>query len=328
MRKVILYIGMSLDGYIADKNEKVDWLSGQNAEAESMDSYSEFIRDIDTVIMGWNTYEQVVTELSPDEWVYSGMESYVLTHREIGDKEEIKFTNQDVGELIRELKKKDGKDIWICGGASIVNQLIRENLIDRYHISVIPTILGNGIRLFEKADRERKLNLIKTQTYNGITDLIYEPRIFLRRYEPADCETMAKLFYDTVHTVNATDYTKEQLDVWADGKVDLEKWNQSFLEHYSIVAIQDDEIVGFGDMAEDGYLDRLYVHKDYQKKGIATAICNKLENYTDAATIITHASITAKPFFEKRGYETVKEQQVERKGILLTNYVMQKLSLH
>ena len=88
----------------------------------------------------------------------------------------------------------------------------------------------------------------------------------LRKYHPRDCAEMARLFYDTVHTVNAADYTKEQLDAWADGQVDLEKWNASFLEHDTLVAVEGETIVGFGDMDSTGYLDRLYVHKDHQKK--------------------------------------------------------------
>lgn len=147
--------------------------------------------------------------------------------------------------------------------------------------------------------------------------------MIIREYQPSDCEEMAELFYNTVHTVNAKDYTKEQLNVWATGRVDLEKWNQSLQEHDTLVAVENERIIGFGDMDKTGYLDRLFVHKDYQKKGVATALCDKLEQGVQGK-IITHASITARPFFEKRGYKVVKEQQVERQGILLTNFVMEK----
>lgn len=95
------------------------------------------------------------------------------------------------------------------------------------------------------------------------------------------------------------------MDVWATGQVDLEKWNQSLQEHYSIVAIENEVIVGFGDIDKTGYLDRLFVHADYQGKGIATGICNQLEQ-TIQGNITTHSSITAKPFFEKRGYRDYK----------------------
>lgn len=145
----------------------------------------------------------------------------------------------------------------------------------------------------------------------------------LRRYKQSDCRELAELFYNTVHTVNAADYNNEQLNAWATGRVDLEAWNKSLQEHYSIVAVDKGIIVGFGDIDQTGYLDRLYVHADYQGKGIATAICNKLEQSV-SGKIVTHASVTAKPFFEKRGYKVIKEQSVERQGVFLTNYVMEK----
>ena len=145
----------------------------------------------------------------------------------------------------------------------------------------------------------------------------------LREYKPLDCEALAELFYNTVHRVNIKDYTKEQLDVWATGSVDLEKWNQSFEEHYSLVAIDNEVIIGFGDINKVGYLDRLFVHSEYQRKGIASAICSQLEHAVQG-NIVTHASITARPFFEKRGYRIIREQQVERQGVFLTNFIMEK----
>lgn len=178
----------------------------------------------------------------------------------------------------------------------------------------------------------------------------------LRPYRPADCAALAALFYDTVHTVNAKDYTNAQLDAWADGNVDLDTWNASFLSHTTYVAVlphenkdeardgdghdehgsyidrdesyhgddMEERIIGFGDMDASGYLDRLYVHKDYQGRGVATAICDRLEQEIQTDAFSTHASITARPFFEKRGYVVIKEQQVLRKGVRLKNYVMRK----
>lgn len=146
----------------------------------------------------------------------------------------------------------------------------------------------------------------------------------IRKYESSDCTHIAELFYQTVHTINAKDYTKTQLDVWATGDINLEEWDKSFLEHHTVVAVKNNMIVGFGDIDKSGYLDRLYVHKDYQRQGIASAICDELEQTVTANKITTHASITARPFFEQRGYTVMKEQQVVRDGIFLTNYVMEK----
>ena len=149
--------------------------------------------------------------------------------------------------------------------------------------------------------------------------------MILRKYTETDCATLAWFFYDTVHAVNARDYSREQLDAWATNRVNLEAWNESFQAHHTVVAEMAGKIVGFGDMDETGCLDRLYVHRDHQRRGVATAICDALEQYSKAAEFTTHASITARPFFEKRGYTVVKVQQVERRGILLTNFVMKKV---
>lgn len=147
--------------------------------------------------------------------------------------------------------------------------------------------------------------------------------MLIREYQTSDCEELIELFYNTVHTVNAKDYTTEQLNVWATGKENITKWNLSFKQNYSVVAMDNKIIIGFGDINNRGYLDRLYVHKNYQRKGVATAICNELEQQIKC-DIITHASITAKPFFEKRGYIVVNEQQLKRRGITLINFVMEK----
>lgn len=151
--------------------------------------------------------------------------------------------------------------------------------------------------------------------------------MILRQYTPADCAEILKLFYDTVHTVNAKDYTAEQLDAWAPKNLNTARWNASFLAHYTLVAVENGKIVGFGDIDESGYLDRLYVHKDFQHQGIAPTLCDALEcAFGNAFSVIrTHASITARPFFEQRGYQVVEAQQVERQGVLLENFIMEKV---
>ena len=106
--------------------------------------------------------------------------------------------------------------------------------------------------------------------------------------------------------------------------MDLPAWNKSFLEHITLVAVEGGRITGFGDLDPPGYLDRLYVHRDFQRQGVASAICGALEQAAGMNTITTHASITARPFFARRGYIVKRKQRVVRKGISLTNYVMVK----
>ncbi len=177
MSKVILYIATSLDGYIADKNSKIEWLVGDNPDDKSMGSYGEFIKTIDTVILGWNTYNQIVTELAVDNWPYGDFTSYVLTHnKEEKSTDKIIFTDEDLETLIEKIKLKSKKNIWICGGASIVNQLIKKNLIDTYSITIAPVILGGGISLFEENIPQQKLKLISTSVNNGMVDIVYEKK--------------------------------------------------------------------------------------------------------------------------------------------------------
>ena len=144
----------------------------------------------------------------------------------------------------------------------------------------------------------------------------------IRNYRSEDCPQILKLFYDTVHTVNARDYSPEQLAVWATGQEDPIGWDASLSAHRTLVAEEDGVLLGFGDIDETGYLDRLYVHKDHQCRGVASALCGRLE--AGVSVVTTHASITAKPFFLRRGYRCVRRQQVCRGGIELANFVMEK----
>ena len=155
-----------------------------------------------------------------------------------------------------------------------------------------------------------------------------EVKMRIRNYDKKDISEIAELFYNTVHSINKRDYTDEEVNAWADGNLDIEKWDKDLSNNYSIIAEEDGKIVGFGDIAvideQTGYLSKLFVHKDYQSIGIASAICDRLENAKDFKQVRVHASITAKPFFLKRGYNVIKKNLVERHGIILTNFLMEK----
>lgn len=149
----------------------------------------------------------------------------------------------------------------------------------------------------------------------------------LRMYRKEDLEEVVQLFYETIRNVNRKDYSKEQVEVWSN-RCDHLKENGAFFKRlYTIVATEGKQIIGYGNIDKTGYLDHLYVHKDFQSQGVATAICDELERYAkemQAAKICVHASVTAKPFFVKRGYTVEQEQQVELDGVKLTNYKMEK----
>ena len=175
-RKVILYISQSLDGFIADNKGSVDWIIGNNKNYISDYGYENFIKNIDTVVLGANTYKQIKNELSPDKWVYENLQSYVFTNEKIKDIENIKYVNMNIEKLINKLKQEKGKNIWICGGANLVNQCVKANLIDEYQITTVPIILGNGVRLFEENNKKINIEFKEIKEENGLIMGIYTKR--------------------------------------------------------------------------------------------------------------------------------------------------------
>ncbi len=147
--------------------------------------------------------------------------------------------------------------------------------------------------------------------------------VTLREYRPGDLTELAALFYETVHTVCAGEYTPEQLDAWAPGEVDEPSWDRTLTARHALVAEIGGAIAGFGDMDETGYLDRLYVHKDFRRRGVGSAICEALEGRV-RGKVVTFASKTARPFFEKRGWRVLRRNVVIRRGVELENYYMEK----
>lgn len=172
-RKLVLYIAMSMDGYIARKNGDIDWLGGDGSDPNADSGYEKFYSSIDTVIMGRNTYEQI---LSFGEYPYKGTEGYVYTSKNINDNEDVVFTDEDPDELIRKIRRKGGKDIWLVGGAEIIDKFINRDLIDEYYIAIMPHILGEGIPLFKNNSPELKLKLLSSESNNGIVMIRYKRR--------------------------------------------------------------------------------------------------------------------------------------------------------
>jgi putative acetyltransferase len=149
----------------------------------------------------------------------------------------------------------------------------------------------------------------------------------VRRLEPADVPAVAALFTGTVHSVNAADYTPEQVNAWAPRPPDVAAWERSLAGRTAFVVEVGEEVAGFGDLGDGGYLDRLYVHRDHQRRGVATALAEALEaeaGRRGAAEVTADASITALPFFVRRGYEVVGEQERQVRGTRFTNHRVRK----
>lgn len=171
-RKLILYIACSLDGYIAKPNDDLNFLDRVQVEGEDY-GYNDFIKNVDTVIIGRKTYDWVLTQV--DEFPHADMETFVITRTEKPQIGNITFYTGQLKELVSRLKKKKGKHIFCDGGAEIVNEIFNEKLFDELIISVIPVLVGNGISLFKAGRPEQDIELVSARGFDsGLVQLHYK----------------------------------------------------------------------------------------------------------------------------------------------------------
>ena len=171
-RQVILYIAMSLDGYIATEDNDLSFLSTFESPGEDY-GYAEFIKTVDTVIMGRKTYEKVLS--FGIEFPHKDKKCYVISKSRTGKDENVEFYNGDLTELIGNIRKTEGKHIFCDGGAEIIFELMKLNLIDSYILSIIPHFLGGGVALFKSGRPEQTLRLINSKAFpTGLVQLCYE----------------------------------------------------------------------------------------------------------------------------------------------------------
>ena len=173
-RKVILYIAMSLDGYIATKNENLDFLSLVEQEGEDY-GYADFIKTVDTVIVGRKTYDKVLS--MGFDFPHADKKSYIITRTPKPPIGNIQFYTENLEALILKLKEKDGQNIFVDGGAEIVNLMMNDNLIDVFCVSIIPVLLGDGISLFQDNRPELQLKFVRSETFkSGLVQIWYQKR--------------------------------------------------------------------------------------------------------------------------------------------------------
>lgn len=174
MRKISLFIAMSLDGYIAKPNDDLSFLKLVEKEGEDY-GYAEFTDTIDTLIIGRKTYDYVLKEIGPSHYDNGKRDVYVITRTERPQIGRTIFYTGDITELVKRLKSGKGKNIYCDGGAEVINELLKHDLIDELIISIIPILLGNGTRLFKDGRPEQILEFIAAKTFEtGLTQLHYE----------------------------------------------------------------------------------------------------------------------------------------------------------
>lgn len=163
---------MSLDGYIATTDDDLSFLSMVEREGEDY-GYSEFMKTIDAVIVGRKTYDKVLS--MGFDFPHSDKPSYIITRTARPQTGNIHFYTGNLKELVDNLKRQEGKNIFVDGGAEIVNLLMKENLIDKFIVSIIPVFLGSGIRLFKDQRPEQTLKLTRSEQFeSGLMQLWYE----------------------------------------------------------------------------------------------------------------------------------------------------------
>lgn len=151
--------------------------------------------------------------------------------------------------------------------------------------------------------------------------------MLIRLYKSGDAAKIVTLFYDTVHAACAADYTPQQLDAWAPEVPDPEVWHARMAKRHTLVAEDEGEIQGFAELDGNGTLDMLFCRPEVLGRGVGWGLYGGIEEIARGAAmlrIVTDASITARPFFERQGFKLLKQNSIERAGTELTNFTMEK----
>ncbi len=170
-REVVLYIAQSLDGYIATESGGLEWLDMVATEGEDY-GYNQFVATVDTVVIGRKTYDKVMS--FGIEFPHKGRKTYVLSRSLSGKTDDVLFYNGDVSSLINEIRQSPGTNIYVDGGSELVLEMLKNDLIDHFIISIIPVMLGSGIRLFQSGFSQVNVSLVDCVTYpSGLVQLHY-----------------------------------------------------------------------------------------------------------------------------------------------------------
>jgi dihydrofolate reductase len=174
MRKLSLFIATSLDGYIAKPNDDLSFLKIVEKEGEDY-GYTKFTDTIDTLIIGRKTYDYVVSEIGASHYDNGERDVYVITRTERPSVGRTAFYTEDLARLVKRLQSENGKNIYCDGGAEVITELLKHDLVDEFTISIIPILLGQGTRLFKDGRPEQMLELVGTRTFDtGLVQLHYK----------------------------------------------------------------------------------------------------------------------------------------------------------
>ncbi|MFV0400979.1 MAG: dihydrofolate reductase family protein [Oscillospiraceae bacterium] len=173
MGKVNLCIAASLDGYIADSNGSVDFLF-EKKRVDPDPEYHAFFEEVENILFGRVSYDQIVNEISPEKWLYPGKKCYVFTQDKTAKDDNVIFTDSTPKAFVEEIAAKSAGTTWLFGGAKLIRSFMEEDLIDQYWIYTMPVLLGAGVPLFSPSGERFDLSLVSTSRVDGIVKAFYE----------------------------------------------------------------------------------------------------------------------------------------------------------
>ncbi len=171
--ELIYYVAQSLDGYITDSKERVDWLDHFASENEDY-GYNSFYSDIDSLVMGSNTYKFIERY---GEWPYSGKPSWVLSQSSLGKMDSlIQISSQSPQAVLNQIQEQGYRKTWLVGGANLAKSFLAINAITGYIVTIMPVILGNGLPLMADLKQMENLEMTNRKIYpSGIVQLSFKP---------------------------------------------------------------------------------------------------------------------------------------------------------
>ena len=181
--RVTIHMVASLDGFIARKDGRVDWLetSDEFVDGDKMDPgfVEAFLKTIDCYVMGSRTYETALNfEAKGFGWSYGDKPTFVLTHRDLSrTRDTVEFYAGDLARFVKERLRPRFRSIWFVGGGAVAGECLRLGLANEVRYSILPILIGEGIPFFEKLDKDIDLHLAEVNAYvNGMVELRYEVR--------------------------------------------------------------------------------------------------------------------------------------------------------
>lgn len=340
--KTQYYTATSLDGFIATEDDSLEWLFPLGDVNDS--SYPEFIAEVGALAMGSATYEwmlrhadQVAAETG-SPWPYT-QPVWVFTSRDLSPVEgaDVRFASGDVSRVHAQMRAvADGKNLWIVGGGDLAGQFHDAGLLDEIIVQVGSATLGKGKPLFPRRVLSPALRLVSVRQMGaGMAELRYEvgeksqqdDSIVIRRYQPGEENAIWDVYFRATHESNSRDYHPDLLNRWAPADQDMAEWNDRCVQKNPFVAVTEDRIVGMAELEQDGFVDYFYVNPDFQGRGIGSRMLARLESEArkmDLTRLTADVSLTAKEFFESRGFIVTEAKMNVIIGHPAPNFAMEK----